>query len=121
MEHGQAGYRLKVTFFVQGENVSNIVVFHDNAVNHVSDPGMVSENTLSHVIEEFVEVVVLPGADIEEMYLQIVQAPLAYKLALYFGNITARHPFVGDQNIDHLGDRPHGSAKLNIAQFSEDA
>jgi hypothetical protein len=38
MEYSQAQYLLKIIVFVKGQNLSNAIVFHDDAVNDVPTP-----------------------------------------------------------------------------------
>jgi hypothetical protein len=44
MEYNQAGYLLKIILLVKCQNLGNAVIFHDDAMNDVSDSGMIFEN-----------------------------------------------------------------------------
>jgi hypothetical protein len=59
--------------------------------------------------------------DLSEIYLEISKTPLANKLTLDFGNSAAIHLLLRNQDIDHLGYRPHGSAKLDVLELGEDS
>ena len=68
MEYSQAQYLLKIILFVKGQNLSNAIVFHDDAVNDVPHSGMVFENPLSYMIEKFNEVIIFPRTNLDNVY-----------------------------------------------------
>jgi hypothetical protein len=68
MEYDQAGYLLKIILLVECQNLRNAVVFHDDAMNCVSDTGMVFMNALSDVIEKLNKVIFFLRTDLDNMY-----------------------------------------------------
>ena len=68
VKHGQPGYLFEVVLFIERQDFSDTVIFHNDAVNHVPHSGVVLEDTLFHVIEEFGEVIFFIGTNFNEMY-----------------------------------------------------
>ena len=44
MQDGQIRDLLEIVLFVESENLRNAVVFHDDAVDYVSDSGVIRED-----------------------------------------------------------------------------
>ncbi len=74
MEHGQSGNLAKIVLLVEGQDCADVIVSHDDIVNNVSDSRMILEDILSHMEEEFYEIVALLWADIEESDLDTGEA-----------------------------------------------
>ncbi len=66
MKNGQIGYLLEVILFVKSQNVTDTVVFHDDAVNDVPNARMIPQDTLPDMIEELCEVIILLGAHLKK-------------------------------------------------------
>src|SRR5216684_888249 len=81
MEDRKVGDLLEIILLVERQNFFDAIVFHDNAVNDVSDSRVVLQNALFDVEKELAEVVVLRWADIEYLDLQFEQSAFAYELA----------------------------------------
>lgn len=114
MDDGEIGDFLEVVFFVEGENIFDAVIFYDDAVNYVSNAGMIFENAQPDVIEKFIEVIIFSRTDFEELYLDIFKALLIYQLTFDLGNGGGVHVFSGQQDIEHLGDGPDRGAELDV-------
>jgi hypothetical protein len=119
MKNRQSGDLFEVVLFVEGENFRDAVVLHDDAVNYVAHTRVVLQNALFDVIEEFREVIFLVGTNLDEMNLEILYPPLAYKLAFDIANTGAIHSLGGNENIHHLGDGPERRSKLDIFELLE--
>jgi hypothetical protein len=70
MQYGQVRDLFEVVLFIEGQDSGNAVVFHDYAVDHVADPGVTLQNSLSYVVEEFREVVVALGTHFDDLNLE---------------------------------------------------
>ncbi len=119
MEDRKVGDLLEIIFLVKRQNFFDAIVFHDNAVNDVSDSRVVLQNALFDVEKELAEVVVLRWADIEYLDLQFEQSAFAYELALNLGDGRPIHLFGRNEDVDHFGERPHRRTELDILQIGE--
>ena len=53
MKNGQVGYLLKIILLIECQNIGDPIIFHNDAVNDVTEARMIFKNALPHVIEEF--------------------------------------------------------------------
>jgi hypothetical protein len=74
----------EVVFFIERQNVRDTLVHHDDAVDDVTDPGMISQNALSNMVEEFAEICL--RTDIEKAYFKIFESALAGQPTFYPGD-----------------------------------
>lgn len=71
MENGQTRNLFEVVLLIEGQNVVDSVILHDHAVNYISDARVIAQNPITHVVEKLSEVVVLVGADLEEVQSEV--------------------------------------------------